>query len=155
MTTREDAASAYPELAKVAPRLNRKRGWWIPLPPMADMLGGCVYRRDEVIMEIEVINALRPVLRYRTMLLRGEPEEEYRGHWEAAQLLFPRWVGFRPRRMRWTRWCESAFRYMEGETRRLLRHADAFDRAERVAEIRARITELAEAGGADDEAEAP
>ena len=112
-------------------------------------------REDEVIMEIEVINALRPVLRYRTMLLRGEPEEEYRGHWEAAQLLFPRWVGFRPRRMRWTRWCESAFRYMEGETRRLLRHADAFDRAERVAEIRARITELEEAGGADDEAEAP
>jgi hypothetical protein len=41
---------------------------------------------------------LRYVLRFRTSLILGEPEERCRGYWEEAQRLFPDWPGFDPRR---------------------------------------------------------
>lgn len=111
------AALAYPELAAVADRLDRKRGWWLPLPPTADILGAAVFWLDEVILtDPYVVSALRPVLRYRTTLARGQPDVELEGHWEAAKLLFPNWVGFRPRRRRWTRRFASAYRWMELRT---------------------------------------
>ena len=125
---RAAAAKSFPELAAAAPILNRKRGWPIPLLPRPDVLGGCIYRPDEVVSsDHAIVSALRPVLRYRTTLARGEPDDKYREHWEAALLLFPRWVGFRPRRLRWTRWCEVAYRYMKGLTCELLEAADAWD----------------------------
>lgn len=113
---------AFPALAKAAPILNRKRGWWIPLPLAADVLGGCLFRRDEVVIsDSEVISALRPVLRYRTTLSRGAPDETLTAYWDAAKLLFPGWVGFRPSRLRWTRRSAAAYRRMEVETRKIIR----------------------------------
>ena len=41
---------------------------------------------------------LRPLLRYRTSLILGRPDERCRPAWECARRLFPRWVGFRPER---------------------------------------------------------
>jgi hypothetical protein len=37
---------------------------------------------------------LRPVLRYRTSVILGKPDEQYRAIWEAARKLFPDWAGF-------------------------------------------------------------
>ena len=107
--------------------------------PLPDVLGMAIYRLDEVVTtDPDVISALRPVLRYRTTLARGEPDESFRAHWDAARLLFPRWVGFHPGRRRWSRWSEAAYLHIELETDRIIRSADAHERAERIAEMRAR-----------------
>lgn len=37
---------------------------------------------------------LRPVLRYRSSVILGNPENQFRAAWEAAQRLFPDWAGF-------------------------------------------------------------
>lgn len=41
---------------------------------------------------------LRPVLRYRTSVILGNPEGQFRVAWEMAQCLFPDWAGFEPER---------------------------------------------------------
>jgi hypothetical protein len=41
---------------------------------------------------------LRCVLRYRTSLILGAPEEQYREYWDEAQRLFPDWPGFEAQR---------------------------------------------------------
>jgi hypothetical protein len=41
---------------------------------------------------------LRYVLRFRTSLIVGAPDEPYREYWEEAQRLFPDWPGFDARR---------------------------------------------------------
>ena len=116
---RRRAAEAFPDLAEIAPELSQKRGWIVPGPPTYDLVSGAIWWLDEVDWTRPKMAALRPVLRYRTMLLRGVPEEAWRAHWEAARLLFPAWVGFSAKRLRWTRWCESAWRTLELETARL------------------------------------
>lgn len=37
---------------------------------------------------------LRPVLRYRTTLILGDPDTDFEEYWSAAQIHFPRWAGF-------------------------------------------------------------
>ena len=42
----------------------------------------------------EAFGTMRLVLRYRTTLILGRPEDDYKKAWDAAQALFPHWVGF-------------------------------------------------------------
>ena len=39
-------------------------------------------------------NCMRGVFRFRTTLIIGKPEEEYRACWEQAKTLCPNWPGF-------------------------------------------------------------
>ena len=41
---------------------------------------------------------IRVVLRFRTELILGEPNEQYREYWDEALRLFPEWPGFAPER---------------------------------------------------------
>lgn len=43
---------------------------------------------------------LRPVLRYRTTLILGAPEEDLADYWREAQRRIPEWPGFHPSRCR-------------------------------------------------------
>lgn len=42
----------------------------------------------------EADDALRCLLRYRTSLILGKPEEEWRHFWDAGRVAFPNWIGF-------------------------------------------------------------
>lgn len=44
------------------------------------------------------LSILRVLLRYRTTLLLGEPDDSLREYWELAKRLFPSWSGFAPER---------------------------------------------------------
>jgi len=59
-------------------------------------LAGAIYWSDEIPSRIDVDqeNALRCLLRYRTTLLLGAPEEEFKCFWESGKAAFPGWIGF-------------------------------------------------------------
>ena len=44
--------------------------------------------------ELPLLQALRPVWRFRATLVAGAPEERYRSAWDLANELFPNWPGF-------------------------------------------------------------
>lgn len=61
-----------------------------------DLLAGALWWSDErpAFDEPEHHWCLRPILRYRTSLILGVPDERYESAWEAAKQLFPAWPGF-------------------------------------------------------------
>lgn len=40
------------------------------------------------------LEGLRGVIRYRTTLILGEPDQQYHEYWSEARKLFPNWPGF-------------------------------------------------------------
>lgn len=44
------------------------------------------------------VTCLRPLLRYRTTLILGKPEQRHEEFWSEAKRLFPDWPGFDPDR---------------------------------------------------------
>ena len=66
------------------------------------MSGGLVWT-DEKIRDVPsevVIWALRPLWTYRSSIICGAPEAKWQDYWNACPVLFPKWIGFRPERMR-------------------------------------------------------
>jgi hypothetical protein len=95
-------ASAAAKLREIAACLQVLR----PSPGAVlsyELLSDALVWSDEI-PELEGARADRPfwplryVLRYRTSLILGAPEEQFREYWDAAQRLFPDWPGFDPRR---------------------------------------------------------
>lgn len=90
-------------LSNLAPLLEA-----LPFDPSAalgyDMLAGGVVWSDElpefdVVCRVHQWDTIRYVLRYRTTLILGEPEEAFREYWDEARRQFPRWPGFDERRL--------------------------------------------------------
>ncbi len=66
-----------------------------------DLLGGAIFWSDErPKVPLEEADCLKLVLRYRTTLIEGNPDPNFRVYWDAAQELFPNWPGFSPERCR-------------------------------------------------------
>jgi hypothetical protein len=70
---------------------------------MYDLLSDAIYWSDElpsrdVLYRFDNWEVVRFVLRYRTTLSLGSPEEEYRCYYEKSKELFPNWPGFLPER---------------------------------------------------------
>jgi hypothetical protein len=67
-----------------------------------EWLSGGLLWRDEIPdlsgLPAGTFEALRGVLRYRTALILGQPDESCKDVWQAAQQLFPNWPGFVPAR---------------------------------------------------------
>lgn len=60
------------------------------------LLADAIYWTDEIPEKLDSFseNCLRFVLRYRTTLLIGEPDEKWKMHWEVAKREFGGWIGF-------------------------------------------------------------
>jgi hypothetical protein len=88
-----------------------------------DMLSGGLVWSDETDKSTptKVIWALRPIFAYRTGLILDRPRDEFKGHWEHAMSLFPKWVGFQTERRQPTPELLAIFRRGEVELRKCLR----------------------------------
>jgi hypothetical protein len=88
-----------PHLLAMAKRMPTRAGWWPRL--RYHHFADAVYYSDECPPRSgarDEDDALRIVLRYRTSLVLGAADEQYRPTWEAARHAFPDWIGFTPRR---------------------------------------------------------
>jgi hypothetical protein len=47
-------------------------------------------------------SCIRILLRYRTTILLGTPDENLKPYWDQALMIFPHWVGFRSERLKST-----------------------------------------------------
>lgn len=63
-----------------------------------DLLADGLWWSDERIPHSGSSDSLRVLLRYRTSLIIGEPEDRYLTFWSAAKQAFPNWPGFDPER---------------------------------------------------------
>lgn len=79
-------------ISSVMESLKKKDTATLQYHPLAD----AVYWSDEVPSDLgpEAEDALRFLLRYRTALLIGQPEDEWRCFWEVGKQAFPNWIGF-------------------------------------------------------------
>jgi hypothetical protein len=65
-------------------------------------LADAIYWSDEIParLDYEEENALRFLLRHRTMLILGEPLEDlFKTFWDMGRKSFPNWIGFSERRV--------------------------------------------------------
>src|SRR5687767_11738584 len=74
-------------------RMQTSRSCEIRYHLMADAL----YWVDEIPDNLDTFseNCLRIILRYRTSLIQGKPDEKWKIYWEEAVRSFPEWIGFR------------------------------------------------------------
>ena len=92
IVTLQAILSCYPKLAPVLSALRVDPHAKISYDGMA---GGLSWS-DELPNELTWIeqNSVRPLLRYRTTLILGEPDENLKQFWSAAGQAFPTWIGF-------------------------------------------------------------
>jgi hypothetical protein len=89
-------------LSYIAPLMDRL----IPSPESTftyDLLSGGILWPDEfpdfrVLRTVRNWGVVRFLLRFRTTLILGHPDEELRPCWDRGQELFPSWPGFDPHR---------------------------------------------------------
>jgi len=67
--------------------------------PTYDLMSDAIYWPDELpeikhCKPVEAFHALRWVLRYRTSLILGSPEDKREIAWQFAKSSFPQWIGF-------------------------------------------------------------
>lgn len=66
---------------------------------MYEIMSDALVWSDEVGHQIRGLTwAVRPLFRYRTSMLIGEPDDRFAEEWEAAKRIVPGWIGFRPER---------------------------------------------------------
>jgi hypothetical protein len=65
------------------------------------ILAGALFWSDEVPLWLsaEQDDAMRCLLRYRTSLILGEPEENLKRFWDVGMQHFPDWIGFSKERV--------------------------------------------------------
>ena len=68
-----------------------------------DVMSGALVWSDEFpafrdLARIKGWSIIRVVLRFRTELILGKPDEQFREFWDTAMRLFPEWPGFAPER---------------------------------------------------------
>lgn len=65
-------------------------------------MADAIYWTDEIPDTLDTFseNCIRFVLRYRTTLLIGQPDERWKTHWEKAKHAFGAWIGFNAERCR-------------------------------------------------------
>jgi hypothetical protein len=92
------APSHFGEIADAMRQLKPDAGAVLFYELMSDALAWS----DEIPeMESQQVRAFRPLrflLRYRTSLILGQPDQRYQEYWDEALTLFPEWPGFEPRR---------------------------------------------------------
>jgi hypothetical protein len=61
-----------------------------------DLMSGALIWSDEKIsgLTAEEMGCLRAVLRYRTSLIVGQPDERFRDLWAELNVKYPEWIGF-------------------------------------------------------------
>ena len=89
------------ELVQVAPQMNSLVKSSVAVVHY-DMMAGALWWSDECpdFDKPEHYWCLRPLFRYRTTLILGEPDQRYEHFWEQAMRLFPAWPGFDAERCR-------------------------------------------------------
>jgi len=112
--------AVYEQLASIAEVLNTLSEP-TATEPRYHALAGALFWDDERpgVSErkpFETWSALRYIFRFRTTLILGTPEEQYRGLWEFAKTQFPNWVGFDPRRCEHNEQLAETYRALDDES---------------------------------------
>lgn len=110
--------------------------------------GGLVWSDERPDLEAVVeagfsLACLRPLLRYRTLLILGRPEERFRQYWDEGQRLFPHWPGFLAER-RETKWAETYETLNEKGIRSFEEADEIFERRKRSLNGSARPAKIGE-----------
>lgn len=89
--------------------------------PRYDGDADALYWSDELPrIDARLESVLRPVLRYRTSLMLGEPDERWAAYWEAARSIFPHWIGFDADRRRPTWFRRVYFRRAQARLAKII-----------------------------------
>lgn len=115
----------FAHLERIAVEMDRTR-----VSPDAvigyNVLADALFWSDEyphdITGRIEQFDCVKLLLRYRTTLLLGSPDDLFRPYWERARELFPNWAGFSPARLIPSEELRSVYEHEEKRaTRRLER----------------------------------
>ncbi len=90
------------QYARIAAEMDRVRA--LPGAEIGyDVLSDAITWSDEYPSELagraEEFECIKILLRYRTSVLTGDPDESFRPYWDRAMGLFPNWAGFTPSRL--------------------------------------------------------
>jgi hypothetical protein len=98
--------------------------WWPKV--FYEIMSGALVWSDETNTKtpVEVIWALRFIVAYRTSLMLNKPREELASMWNLGLSLFPKWVGFRPKRRQATPKLLQIYRRGDISLRKCLRDMD-------------------------------
>ena len=96
--------------------------------PKYHLFAGALFWTDEFPTNVahckEDFDCVKLLLRYRTTLNLGCPDENLRQYWELGQRLFPNWIGFRPNRVQWS---DEYLRYYHEADERADREIEQWD----------------------------
>jgi hypothetical protein len=90
------------QLEGIAAEMNRIRATADPEMQYSIMSDAIVWSDEypnDLTGRTEDFECIKILLRYRTSLLTGQPNESFRPYWERAIELFPNWAGFEPSRL--------------------------------------------------------
>ena len=89
---KQDIFDEYTRMAPTMEALQRSSSGCISYHLLADAL----YWSDEIPDQMNSFseNCLRLILRYRTTLILGSPDEKWQPYWDEAVRRFPKWIGF-------------------------------------------------------------
>ena len=65
---------------------------------MYDIMSDALIWADEKGECVEATWVARPLFRFRTSIIIGEPDERCAEYWRLARRIIPEWIGFRPER---------------------------------------------------------
>jgi len=89
------------KLARIAEEMNRIHA--VPGAEMRyDVTADAIFWTDEYPANLAGrawdFQCVKILLRYRTSVLTGQPDETFGPYWDRARQLFPNWAGFEPKR---------------------------------------------------------
>ena len=115
MTTDEEIFGEYKRMAPLMESMRRARRPQIRYHLLAD----AIYWSDEMPGSLESLSesCLRFILRYRTTLILGTPDEKWKPCWQEAKQSFPNWIGFLPGRTSRSTKLGQVYEKLESECR--------------------------------------
>ena len=97
--TSTDILAMFDEIAAEMDRVHAVPGAKIGYDLFADGLVWSDEYPADIGRRADKFNCIRCLLRFRTSILTGTPDERCRQYWDRAIELFPNWAGFTPSRL--------------------------------------------------------
>ena len=94
-----DWLGQYARIAAEMDRIRALAGAEIGYDVLSDAITWSDEYPSDLAGRLEEFDCIKILLRYRTSVLMGDPDESFKPYWDRAMELFPNWAGFRPSRL--------------------------------------------------------